>query len=252
MRKVFAILFACVLLCSCSHSARVIPRGKMVKIYAEMALTDEYLSNRRELRRIADTSRVYASIFEKYGYTEEDFLASQEKYINDASRYSKMIKKAALLLEDRRSVLKDRRKALDDLELKAMGVMRYAPHFIYLLDSLDLADSTLLDFDFQQGFDTAYSGPRLIVWADTLIKESPDSLATADSLAAAKVVEEPQVLPVQPLPAEASRNRNVRESKPESVVKPQSAIKPQSAMKPESVMKPAKTLEEVRSQKKKK
>lgn len=145
----------------------VIPKSDMTRIYADMFLADKQIRKDRQLRRVADTSRVYEAIFAKYGYTVEDYNASQEKYIMDARRYVKMVKKAVEILEKENRVLKDEKSRLDALLQARKGVMRYAPYRIYLLDTIACADS-LLYFDFQEGLDTVFNGPRIIVASDTV------------------------------------------------------------------------------------
>ena len=71
----------------------------MARIYAEIFLLDERIDNQRQWRRMADTSKVYEAVFEKYGYTAEDYRRSQEKYILDADRYTRILKKSVKILE---------------------------------------------------------------------------------------------------------------------------------------------------------
>lgn len=166
-------------LCSCRKEGRVIPRRTMTKIYADMAMTDAVIQNKDyNVRYSADTSLVYEAIFRKYGYTSKDYIASQKAYINDAGRYVRMIKKAVLQLEDDKKQLVAEQKRINELKEKAAGVKRHAPNRIYLMDTLDLADTVWFDFNFQEGLDTAFTGPQMIVWADTVgMSEAKDSLA---------------------------------------------------------------------------
>lgn len=143
----------------------------MAHIYADMFLADKQLRKDGQLRRIADTSRVYEAIFEKYGYTLEDYNASQEKYILDARRYVKILKKSVTILEKENRILKEEKARLDAILMAKEGVLRFAPYRIYLLDTIACADSLLL-FDFQQGLDTIFNGPGIIVAADTLVRDS--------------------------------------------------------------------------------
>lgn len=164
----------------------------MTDIYADMAMADALLSQNYQNRRVADTSRVYAAILQKYGYTEDDFRASEEAYIKDAGRYVRMVKKAVLKLDAEKKTLKEEKRKADDLRDRAAAVRRFAPHRIYLLDTLDTADSVIFGFDFQQGLDTAFRGPLMIVWADTvgLAQRRQDSLATENAPAPEDVPEE--------------------------------------------------------------
>lgn len=180
VRNILVIVLLAWVLSSCGKREKIIPRSTMSKIYADMAMTDAVLQNRDyATRRTADTSLVYEAIFQKYGYTTDDYLASQRKYIKDPGRYVRMLKKAVLQTESDKKVLVAEQKRLKELREKAAGVRRHAPNRIYLMDTLDLADTVWFDFDFQQGLDTAFAGPQLIVWADTIVVEAQDSTEAA-------------------------------------------------------------------------
>lgn len=182
---IIVVVFLALSLFSCKKGPDIIPRRTMTKIYAEMALADEKLGLLNwSVRKVADTSRVYEPIFEKYGYTSEDFIASEQKYIQDPGRFIKIVKNAVLMVEAEGSELKKEQKRLDEIKDRAAYVKRYAPKHIFLLDSL--RDTVFFNFDFQKDMDTAFAGPRLIVWADTVKPAAADSLAVADSLTSRK------------------------------------------------------------------
>ena len=66
--------FAVLLLAGCNEKdGKVIPRGTMAEIYAEMLVVDQWIANDLSLKRQADTSFVYVPILEKYGYTPDDY-----------------------------------------------------------------------------------------------------------------------------------------------------------------------------------
>lgn len=94
-------LCACIafVLSSCSKGGKVIPASKMADIYADMFLADQWISSRYSERRKADTTLFYAPIFEKYGYTTEDYDASVKYYVSKPDDYSKILKTAALKLD---------------------------------------------------------------------------------------------------------------------------------------------------------
>ena len=92
------------LVASCSRG-RVIPRGDMAEIYAEMFLVDQWLKNDRAASRIADTSQVYVPIFEKYGYTVEDYWASVSYYLQDPDRFSRILNRSNQQLESQLKAL---------------------------------------------------------------------------------------------------------------------------------------------------
>ena len=104
MRKLAPYVLAAVLLlglaASCGRGkGTVIPRGKFAQIYAEMALADEWLaSNGTRYRELLDTTYFYEPIFNKYGYTSKDYIASVEHYIDDPMRYGRILKKAQAII----------------------------------------------------------------------------------------------------------------------------------------------------------
>lgn len=183
MLRIFLIAAFCsIAASSCRRDeVEIIPRGTMSKIYAEIFLLDQQMHQQDNVvQRIADTTKVYEPIFEKYGYTYENFIASESKYLEDPKRFVRMAKKAANILTHQLNELKNEKKIQDALLDASKGVSRFIPHRIYLLDTIKDA-SKLLDFDFRQGLDTIFEGPRMVVWADTLMLR--DSLSAADSVA---------------------------------------------------------------------
>ena len=99
LRHILAVLVLAACLCSCSREGRVIPRNKFARIYAEMFLADSWLSSAStESRYRADTMAFYEPIFEKYGYTVEDYWASISHYLQDPDRFSRILKKSNVLL----------------------------------------------------------------------------------------------------------------------------------------------------------
>lgn len=122
MRKVFQHIAAFVFLSACIFSscgqndAEVIPRGKLARIYAEMLVTDQWISSTPGVRMIADTSLVYEPILEKYGYTTEDYMLSVDEYMRDPERFSRILRSSSEILEKRIIELE---KIQKDLERKA-------------------------------------------------------------------------------------------------------------------------------------
>ena len=95
------VLFCLALTFSCSGGGKVIPRKKMVRIYADMFVADQWLNQNYKAERVADTSFVYEAIFEKYGYDSEDYRASVDYYIQDPDRFARILRQTVLELEDR-------------------------------------------------------------------------------------------------------------------------------------------------------
>ncbi len=87
---------------SCSKGPRLIPLGKLSKIYEEMFISDKWLNRDGKSRAISDTALVYDPIFKKYGYTYEDFAYSISKYMDDPGKYDKMVDKLNSSMEKRK------------------------------------------------------------------------------------------------------------------------------------------------------
>ena len=99
IRHILAALVLAACLCSCSREGRVIPRNKLAHIYADMFLADSWLSSASyESRNRADTMAFYEPIFEKYGYTVEDYWVSVSHYLQDPDRFSRILNKSNALL----------------------------------------------------------------------------------------------------------------------------------------------------------
>ena len=98
-RILIAVAAAALCAAACSHGPKVIPRSKMIKIYEEMLVVDQWLFDNQDAGFKADTTLFYEPIFNKYGYTSEDYNVSVEYYLRDPLRYSRMLKKVALELD---------------------------------------------------------------------------------------------------------------------------------------------------------
>lgn len=102
--------FACV---SCGREeAEVIPRNTLAKIYAEMFVTDQWVTSSPGIRQIADTSLVYEPILEKYGYTSDDYRRSVDVYMDDPERFARILRSTAELLDARLRELRKLQKSL--------------------------------------------------------------------------------------------------------------------------------------------
>ncbi|MCF0175635.1 MAG: DUF4296 domain-containing protein [Bacteroidales bacterium] len=105
-------LLLLVALASCSRHD-IIPRRKLSKIYVEMFLRDQWITNRAEQRMRADTTLVYEPVFEKYGYTKNDYLRTQEAYMKDPKRFAKILRKSEEMLDKEVTVLKKLKEEYD-------------------------------------------------------------------------------------------------------------------------------------------
>lgn len=196
---IFAALTAVFLLASCGgEKQKVIPRGKLAQIYAEMLMTDQWIMSNPGNRHAADTSLVYEPILEKYGYTSADYRKSVDAYMDDPERFSRILRTTSELLDKRLVKLQeikeemDRQEALKKLR-ESMKIeveidmgeffpyLREEP-YVHYYDSLSVEpDSALMVYRMKNivRSDTLYEGVRIIV-RDTLAVT--DTVAVKDTL----------------------------------------------------------------------
>ena len=121
-RPVYAILALAVsVLASCSGKG-IIPRSDMAEITADLFMVDQWFEQNQRYARMTDTSLVYAEVFEKYGYTGDDYLKSLDYYMLDSDRYVKVVKKSRSILEKRLKAVNDSILA-DDSERKSEFIL---------------------------------------------------------------------------------------------------------------------------------
>ena len=196
---IFAALTAVFLLASCGgEKQKVIPRGKLAQIYAEMLMTDQWIMSNPGNRHAADTSLVYEPILEKYGYTSADYRKSVDAYMDDPERFSRILRTTSELLDKRLVKLQeikeemDRQEALKKLR-ESMKIeveidmgeffpyLREEP-YVHYYDSLSVEpDSALMVYRMKNivRSDTLYEGVRIIV-RDTLAVT--DTVTVKDTL----------------------------------------------------------------------
>lgn len=204
-----AVMAALVLLSSCSRDeAEVIPRGKLAEIYAEMLMTDQWITSTPGFRHIADTSLVYEPILEKYGYDSKDYRRTVDVYMDDPERFSRILRTTVAILDERLNELRKQEKILEEEEArrKRLEMLRYDSDldineffpclfdepYVHYYDSVTFEpDSSLWIYRLMavSETDTLYEGPRMTVAADTL--------ALSDSIAAveAKILAEKEQRP---------------------------------------------------------
>jgi len=138
------------LLVSCSGKGRIIPRDIMADIYADMFIADQWLNDNSGERSKVDTSLFYDPIFERYGYTFEDYDATVKKYMEDPEKFSKVFRAAADKLKkkqnqfakkaDRVKQIREFNEAFKnyvDLDFDA-DTLLWTPQDTLVLDSLTL------------------------------------------------------------------------------------------------------------------
>lgn len=205
MKKVFlhilAVLAALLLCFACSDDeSKVIPRGKMAKIYAEMLVMDQWAVSDSRLRQKADTSLIYEPIFEKYGYDGEDYRASVEYYMNDPERFSRILRESADILDARIEELKNLKQELmkqekincliTDFEISDFYPYLSSEPYVHYYDSLAVELDTLSTYRLVsiERADTLYDCLRMIVQTDTLKNVVKEEDAQKDSVAVEKPV----------------------------------------------------------------
>ena len=113
-KHILAVLTVVLLFTSCGgKNDKVIPRGKLAEIYAEMLILDQWISTRQGARRTADTTLVYEPILEKYGYTSADYRRSVDEYMNDPERYSRILRTTVGIMDDKLAELAERKAEID-------------------------------------------------------------------------------------------------------------------------------------------
>lgn len=173
----FALMALTVLSCG---RARVIPRGKLEDIYAEMFLTDQWLRDNQDVKKTADTLLVYEPIFNRYGYTTDDYLKTVEHYMREPDKYAKILKKTAKKLEKKESEIQKAIKAIEHAEglhlspIHASDTLlrRFRPDSFYLGRPSVRANRYFEIIFYDQDRDTLFEGPMLILKIDTVAVDS--------------------------------------------------------------------------------
>ena len=152
-----------------------------------MFVADQRIGSDRKARSMADTSLVYEPIFEKYGYTSDDYRASMAHYIQDADRYAKILRETSAILNAEIRHLKEEKKKLDSIEDAQEAVEDFAPERVFFMTALEnpglfyedslgfYVDSAGGDmyFDAREWLDTAYYGPVMKTVCDSVEVAEP-------------------------------------------------------------------------------
>ena len=196
---VLAILMSGII-CSCSNEdTTVIPRKKMARIYADMLMTDQWVTSTPGIRMVADTSLVYEPILEKYGYDSDDYRRSIDAYMDDPERYARILRTTGEILQDRIDELKKQQRILDmranlpklkyDISWNEFFPYMFDEPYVHNYDSIAFEpDSVLWIYRLKsiERSDTIYDRIRMIILDSLSVKDSLpclDSLAVADTLA---------------------------------------------------------------------
>ena len=83
------------ILVGCGRNGRVIPKKKLMGIYTEMFLADQWIRDHADVRAATDTSLFFDPIFRRYGYNFKDYDRSVHYYLDRPEKYGKMLNRAA-------------------------------------------------------------------------------------------------------------------------------------------------------------
>jgi len=101
--RIIYILVLPILLYSCSN--RSIPQKKLPRIIAEIYLADKYAGDmlRKPSAVSMDSIRIYEAVFNKYGYTSEDYKRTIDKYISRPKKLKIYFESAKSILEEQKN-----------------------------------------------------------------------------------------------------------------------------------------------------
>ena len=200
VRHIPFILTAVFLLTSCAGKKdRVIPRGKLAEIYADMLLVDQWITSTPGNRQVADTSLVYEPILEKYGYSSADYRKSVDVYMDDPERYSRILRTTGEILDRKLARLNERREEIEreealrkmretmkiqvELDLNELFPYMFKEPYVHYYDSLSVEPDSLKIYrliNIDRG-DTIYRDLRMVVL---------DTLNTKDTIQVTETIEE--------------------------------------------------------------
>ena len=191
-----AVLAVALLLFSCGKREKLIPRDTMSRIYADMFLADQWLRPKNDEFKRADTMRFYEPLFEKYGFTTEDFCYSVSHYLKDPRRFAKVLQKSSSILDKEYRRLQVIMRDRNAIESELRSLMASAAKVTVYYDTAFFAHAASHTPDM--------SCNERGVYVPNLTKCAPDSLPPADTLAAAdslmhlEVVEAPEEQEITP------------------------------------------------------
>ena len=196
---------AILLLASCAWKKdKVIPRGKLAEIYAEMLLVDQWIVSHPGSRQIADTSLVYEPVLERYGYTSSDYRRSVDVYMDDPERFSRILRTTVEIMDRKLKVLEERKAQIEheealkklresmkikvEVDLDEMNPYLYSEPYVHYYDSLSVEPDSAWIYRFRNidTGDTVFRDLRMVI-PDTL--QPCDSLYTEDTVRTADTPE---------------------------------------------------------------
>ena len=194
-----AVAFVSLSLVSCGDDkGKVIPRARLAEIYADMLITDQWISSTPGLRRVADTTLVYEAVLNTYGYTSADYRMSVDKYMDDPERFSRILRTSVKILDRKVLHLNKRKAELEyikeqeerfeelrfesDLDMEKVSPYLFSSPYEHYYDSLtveqDSASRVYRLVNIERA-DTLFEGLRMVV-KDTL--QVKDTVSVSDKV----------------------------------------------------------------------
>ena len=220
LRHIFPVILSVMFLCSCGErDGKVIPRGELAEIYAQMLLMDQWIVGTPGARQLADTTLVYEPILNEYGYTKADYRKSVDEYMNDPERFSRILRSSGEKLEKRLKELRKRQKQMELEDAALKEVLKHQTdysfdeYFPYLADEpyVHYYDSVTFEPDSFRVYrlvpieraDTLYDRIRMIIRDSLAVSDNlsvTDSLSVEDSLNVADAVTvKDSIIPSRPV-----------------------------------------------------
>ncbi len=189
IRPLAAVLLVALLVFSCGKT-KVIPRGKFIDIYVDMFVADQWIRDNPDVKRKTDTLKVYEGIFNRYGYTTEDYAKTVRHYMREPDKFVKVMKKVVKRLDAREKETKAliaKLEKMDKFHIKSSPVAdsllrRFSADSFYV-GRPDVVVNRYFDIilgSFDR--DTVYSGVEMIVAADSVLVDTLAVLPSGDSL----------------------------------------------------------------------
>ena len=101
-----------------------------------MLMADQWFITNHQKAYGADTCKVYEPIFQSYGYTTRDYVASVEYYIQEPDKFARILKNTSLELESEKKRIEQAVKVQDARKKKAKAIRVFRPKRLYFLTSL--------------------------------------------------------------------------------------------------------------------
>lgn len=159
------LLLTLLALTGCGRGGRVIPQKKLMRMYTEMFLADQWVKDHPDAREAVDTTLFFDPLFRRHGYSFEDYDRTLHYYLDRPEKFGKMLNRAADQMRKEGAAL----QAVVDAEQERLDEIR---HLLRLYRRQDFSTDSL-----------RWSGPRTL-WPvyvdikDTVAKQ--DSAAVTD------------------------------------------------------------------------